>query len=117
MGETARVRFRHTAGDIGPLPVSTSSPVSSLKEQLLSAWPADGPLAAERPASAGEIRLIGAGKFLENSASLSTLPHVLGDPAADIVITLHVVLRKPQAAKPAAPKQQSEDSKGCCVIC
>ena len=33
---------------------------------------ADGPLAAERPASAGEIRLIGAGKFLDNSASLSS---------------------------------------------
>lgn len=53
MGETARVRFRHTAGDIGPLPVSTSSPVSSLKEQLLSAWPAGGcdaaPRAATRP--------------------------------------------------------------------
>ncbi len=32
---------------------------------------------------------------------LAALPHVLGDPAADIVITLHVVLRKPQAAKPA----------------
>lgn len=194
--------------------------------------PADGPLAAERPASAGEIRLIGAGKFLDNSASLSSewaaasspaprrswtrrlqllearpacrplralqacsqrsalvanhaacalppagLPHVLGDPAADIVVTLHIVLRKPQAAKPAgeaawqgpgsifgcrmaaasccaversqwlgiqavsqcllgmaapltltwphmlrthlsaAPKQQQEESKGCCVIC
>lgn len=33
---------------------------------------AEGALAAERPASAAEIRLIGAGKFLDNSASLSS---------------------------------------------
>ena len=71
---TAQIRFRHTAGDVGPLTVDTATPVSALKERLLAEWPAEGPLAAERPAAAAEIRLIGAGKFLEPALTLKGAP-------------------------------------------
>jgi hypothetical protein len=108
---------------------------------------AEGPLSAERPASPAEIKLICAGKFVDNSVALSSewhchllllgsspaappadrvagrplalsepspmraycqhmglsagLQHVFGDSGSDTVVTMHVVLRPPQAPKAA----------------
>lgn len=108
---------------------------------------AECPLSAERPASPAEIKLICAGKFVDNSVALSSewhchlllsggspaappaarvagrqlalsepspmraycqhmalsagLQHVFGDSGSDTVVTMHVVLRPPQAPKAA----------------
>ncbi|KAI3437568.1 hypothetical protein D9Q98_000021 [Chlorella vulgaris] len=112
------VRFRHTCGvDSGPYPFPLAASISSLKEKLLAEWPAEGPLAGERPASVAEIKLICSGKFLENNVVLGSLKHVLGEPGSDVVVTMHVVLRPPLPAKaPAAPKAKEPESKSCCCI-
>ncbi|KAL4424544.1 hypothetical protein ABPG77_010124 [Micractinium sp. CCAP 211/92] len=113
----ATVRFRHTLGDVGPFPFPLSSPIGDLKAKLLEAWPTEGALAAERPASEAEIKLICAGKFMDNNVVLGSLQHVLGEPGSDVIVTMHIVLRPPQPQKAAAPaKQQPESSKGCCCI-
>lgn len=118
VAQEAAVRFRHTAGDVGPFTFPTGTAVAELKEKLLAEWPSEGSLGAERPASLAEIKLICAGKFLENSTVLSSLHHVLGEPGSDFIVTMHVVLRPPPPPKAAGgtPKQQPEQSKGCCCI-
>lgn len=35
----AEVRFRHTAGDIGPFQFPLASPISALKDKLFAEWP------------------------------------------------------------------------------
>ena len=36
---TCAVRFRHSAGDLGPLLFSNTANIQSVKERLLSEWP------------------------------------------------------------------------------
>ena len=42
--DTVPVRFRHTAGDVGPFPFGRATLVSALKDALLDAWPSGAPL-------------------------------------------------------------------------
>lgn len=110
--ESIHVRCRHALGDISSGFSDTAS-VQTVKERLLAEWPKDGSLGPESPTSVADIRLILGGKFLENSESLDVLRQSLGDLADTQVITMHVVLRQPQAKG-----KKQEDSKGCsCVIC
>lgn len=89
------VKFRLADGtDIGPTKYSPTASVASLKEKILSQWPKDKEIC---PRTVNDLKLINAGKILENNRTLaeSRLPVEL--PGG--VITMHVVVRPPLSDK------------------
>jgi hypothetical protein len=69
------------------------------------------------PKTINDLKLINAGKILENSKTLADSRVILGE-IPGCVITMHVVLRPPTNDK-ASEKQQSETPKNktcCCTI-
>jgi hypothetical protein len=123
MSEAAEytIRFRHTLGDIGPFQFESTSSVQSVKEELFSRWPAEGPLSKESPTSAADLRILCSGQFLDNAKALKDLHKMMGNPEAQTVVTMHVLVRPPQLGK-AAEKAEAESAKpaksGCgCTIC
>ncbi|GBF97273.1 hypothetical protein Rsub_09964 [Raphidocelis subcapitata] len=115
-----QLRLRHPNGDIGPFEVVESLTISQVKEVTFSQWPTEGPLSKENPTSASELRILCAGKFLENGKQLKDYRKEMGDPDAGAVVTMHVLVR-PAAAGKAAAKDADDAAKqksGCgCVIC
>ncbi|XP_024027667.1 membrane-anchored ubiquitin-fold protein 6 [Morus notabilis] len=100
------VKFRLSDGtDIGPSKYSPTASVASLKEKILSQWPKDKEIC---PRTINDLKLINAGKILENNRTLaeSRLPVEL--PGA--VITMHVVVRPPLSDK-NADKVQNDSPK------
>ena len=97
-GQSTAVRFRHSAGDLGPLIFSPSANIQTVKERLLAEWPrgvhglftprpghhmpgngppshcwaclADGSMGSDAPSCVADMKLILGGKFLDNSESL-----------------------------------------------
>ena len=94
---TCAVRFRHSAGDLGPLLFNSTANIQTVKERLLSEWPrgkrplpsvsayasaafvhayhrerycVDGSLGSDAPSCIADMKLILGGKFLDNSESL-----------------------------------------------
>lgn len=65
-----KIRFRHTAGDIGPLTFTKDASIHAVKERLAAEWPKDGPLAAESPASPYEVILILSGHYVDSDKAL-----------------------------------------------
>lgn len=98
--EAVQVRFRHTAGDLGPFQFPETASVQSLKDRVFAEWPkgmqlftwvhqhiwkatvwcstqphdADGLWSKEPPQQAGDVRLILSGKFLDSSKVLKGMP-------------------------------------------
>ncbi|GAB4813495.1 hypothetical protein N2152v2_000541 [Parachlorella kessleri] len=112
------IRFRHTAGDVGPLKFAASSTVQEIKERLLVEWPTEGPLLKERPGSAAELRLILSGRFLSDTDSLRGLhsQNSLGEPKDDYLVTMHVIVRPPAAASLPVQPVEKKAAKTCCTI-
>lgn len=110
-------RFRHVSGDLGPFRFPLSSNVQDLKERLFREWPKDGPLTGEPPGSPSDVKVILGGRFLEPSENLTELRSAMGDPGDDTVVTMHVVVRAPAAAKHAGKVGKEEQPKTCgCVV-
>lgn len=65
-----QLRLRHPSGDIGPFAVSDSLTVAAVKDLVFAQWPCEGALAKEPPACAADLRLLCAGKFLDNARAL-----------------------------------------------
>lgn len=116
-----QLRLRHPNGDIGPFEVAESLTVSQVKETAFLQWPREGPLSKENPTSPADLRILCAGKFLDNSKTLKEYRKEMGEPEAGTVVTMHVLVRPAQAGKSAVPKEVEEEKKaksGCaCVIC
>lgn len=113
------LRLRHPSGDLGPLEVSESLSVAQVKEMAFSSWPAEGPLSKENPTSAADLRLLCAGKFLDNAKTLKDYRKEMGDPEVGTVVTMHVLVRPAAAGKAAAkdPEEGKKAKSGCaCVI-
>lgn len=111
------VRFRHTQGDIGPLKYPGEATVQQIKDSLLADWPKEGPLAKEPPHSANDIKVILGGKFLEGHQHLDELRASMGDPKADTVVTMHLVVRAASAEKQTGKSKDPDASQGCsCCI-
>ncbi|KAM0936873.1 putative Ubiquitin-like domain-containing protein [Dioscorea sansibarensis] len=86
------LKFRLFDGtDIGPNKFNPSSTVASLKESILSRWPQDKEIA---PKTINDIKLINAGKILEDSRTLAESRVPVGELPGG-VITMHVVVRPP----------------------
>ncbi|XP_057469279.1 membrane-anchored ubiquitin-fold protein 6-like [Actinidia eriantha] len=90
--DLVELKFRLADGtDIGPNKHSPSTTMGSLKEKILAQWPKDKENA---PKSISDIKLINAGKILENNKTLADSRLPIGElPGA--VITMHVVVRPP----------------------
>ncbi|CAL5384179.1 hypothetical protein CsSME_00014392 [Camellia sinensis var. sinensis] len=90
------LKFRLADGtDIGPSKYNPSTTVGSLKEKIIAQWPKDKDNA---PKTINDVKLINAGKILENNKTLAESRLPIGElPGA--VITMHVVVRPPFSDK------------------
>ncbi|GJN22298.1 hypothetical protein PR202_gb09853 [Eleusine coracana subsp. coracana] len=94
--EPIEVRFRLFDGtDIGPSKYDSSTTVSALKELILARWPQDKDIV---PKTVNDLKLINAGRILENNRTLAESRVPVGEVPGS-VITMHVVVRPPQADK------------------
>lgn len=112
--EAVELKFRLADGtDIGPNTYGPVTTVTGLKESIIAQWPADK---SGCPKSVNDIKLINAGKVLENSKTLAESRVPIGEIPGG-VITMHVVMRPSTAEK--TDGQQSTDAvkQGCrCTI-
>ncbi|XP_011098712.1 membrane-anchored ubiquitin-fold protein 1 [Sesamum indicum] len=107
------IKFRLTDGtDIGPrnFPVATS--VATLKENIIAQWPKEK---ENGPRTVKDIKLISAGRILENNRTVGECRSPLCDIPGGVT-TMHVVVQPPSTEKerklPTDPKQ----NKCVCVI-
>ncbi|XP_024379085.1 membrane-anchored ubiquitin-fold protein 3 isoform X2 [Physcomitrium patens] len=114
--EPVELKFRLYDGtDIGPNKYPPATTVANIKESILNHWPKEK---QNGPKSIHDLKLINAGKILENSKTLADSRVLLGE-IPGCVITMHVVIRPPTNDKASAGKQQSETPKNkpcCCTI-
>ncbi|KAL0391086.1 UNVERIFIED_CONTAM: Membrane-anchored ubiquitin-fold protein 3 [Sesamum calycinum] len=97
--EHLELKFRIFDGtDIGHGTYSSSITVATLKQRLLTEWPQDKSVV---PKSVGDMKLIHAGKVLENGKTLAESRVHIGDLPGG-VITMHVVVQ------PAVAKKKTE---------
>ncbi|CAL1398541.1 unnamed protein product [Linum trigynum] len=95
------LKFRLYDGtDIGPFRYSPASTVAVLKERIVAEWPKDK---KNTPKGANDIKLINAGKILENSKTVGQCKAPFGD-LQNGVITMHVVVQ-PSLAKAKTEKK------------
>ncbi|KAL6960396.1 Membrane-anchored ubiquitin-fold protein 4 [Sarracenia purpurea var. burkii] len=93
--DLVELRFRLYDGtDIGPFRYSTASTVAILKERIVAEWPKDKKIA---PTAANDVKLINAGKILENCKTVGQCRTPFGELPKG-AITMHVVVQ-PSLAK------------------
>ncbi|XP_021639303.1 membrane-anchored ubiquitin-fold protein 3 isoform X3 [Hevea brasiliensis] len=94
--EQIELKFRIYDGtDIGHSTYASSMTVGTLKQRLVTEWPRDKTVL---PKSVNDLKLIHAGKILENSKTLADSRITYGDLPAG-VITMHVLVQPPAAKK------------------
>ncbi|KAG0449157.1 hypothetical protein HPP92_027458 [Vanilla planifolia] len=112
--EQLEIRFRLPDGsDIGPKQYTAATTVSTLKECILAEWPKE---LENSPKTINDLKLINAGKILENNKTLAECKSAICDLPS--VITMHVVV-KPPSLERATEKSDSKKADGgiCgCVI-
>ncbi|KAL8471682.1 hypothetical protein ACS0TY_028445 [Phlomoides rotata] len=110
--DQVEIKFRLTDGsDIGPknFPVATS--IAILKENIIAEWPREK---ENSPHTVKDIKLISAGRILENSRTVGECRSPLCDIPGGVT-TMHVVVQPPMEKEkglPIDPKQ----SKCLCQI-
>ncbi|XP_013721816.1 membrane-anchored ubiquitin-fold protein 6 isoform X2 [Brassica napus] len=86
------LKFRLADGtDIGPSKYSPSMTVSSLKEKIISQWPKDSEYI---PLSVNDVKLITAGKILDNNRTLAESRLPVG-----VISTVHLLFPPPTLHK------------------
>ncbi|XAR51684.1 hypothetical protein NMG60_11006385 [Bertholletia excelsa] len=107
------IKFRLTDGsDIGPKSFPAATTVSTLKESILSQWPKDK---ENGPRTVKDIKLISAGKILENSKTVGECRSPLCD-IPEGVTTMHVVVQPPTTEKEKKVSNETKQNKCTCVI-
>ncbi|CAA6659995.1 unnamed protein product [Spirodela intermedia] len=88
--ELVELKFRLYDGtDIGPNQYSAASTVGMLKDRIVSEWPRDKKII---PKAASDVKLICAGKILENTKTIAQCRVPFGELPGG-VITMHVVVQ------------------------
>ncbi|KAL8247093.1 hypothetical protein R6Q59_008309 [Mikania micrantha] len=90
------IKFRLIDGsDIGPKSFPAAATVSTLKESIVSQWPKDKENA---PRTVKDVKIISAGKILENNKTVGECRSVLCDVPGGIT-TMHVLVSQPPQEK------------------
>ncbi|XP_074558403.1 membrane-anchored ubiquitin-fold protein 4-like [Curcuma longa] len=107
------LKFRlYDGSDIGPIRYSSSSTVAMLKERIIAEWPRDKKII---PKVANDVKLISAGKVLENNKTIAQCRSPFGEIPAGI-ITMHVVVQ-PSSSKIKTEKKIEELPKKTLCSC
>ncbi|XP_020107009.1 membrane-anchored ubiquitin-fold protein 3-like isoform X1 [Ananas comosus] len=116
--DLVELKFRlYDGSDIGPFRYSSSSTVGMLKERIISEWPKGGSFDSSQcldlrlnkkiiPKVANDVKLINAGKILENNKTIAQCKPTFGELPAG-VITMHVVVQ-PSVTKTKSEKKIDE---------
>ncbi|KAG0476763.1 hypothetical protein HPP92_013604 [Vanilla planifolia] len=105
--DLTEIKFRLFDGsDIGPMQCSATSTVASIKSRILAEWPKDKKIT---PKVASDIKLVSAGKILENCKTIAQYRTPFGELPGGI-ITMHVVVQ-PSLAKSKTEKSVVEAPK------
>ncbi|XP_028771349.1 membrane-anchored ubiquitin-fold protein 4 isoform X1 [Neltuma alba] len=105
--DLVELKFRlYDGSDIGPFRYSPASTVAMLKERIVAEWPKDKKIV---PKAANDVKLINAGKILENNKTVGQCKVPFGDLPRG-VITMHVVVQ-PSLAKAKTEKKVDEAPK------
>ncbi|KAK8948623.1 Membrane-anchored ubiquitin-fold protein 1 [Platanthera zijinensis] len=101
------IRFRLPNGsDIGPKKYTEATTVSTLKESILAEWPKE---LESGPKTINDLKLINAGKILENNKTLAECRSPICDLSG--ITTMHVVV-KPPSLERGTEKDAAKNSKG-----
>ncbi|XP_057800557.1 membrane-anchored ubiquitin-fold protein 4 isoform X1 [Salvia miltiorrhiza] len=93
--DSVELKFRlYDGSDIGPFRYSPASTVAMLKERVVTEWPKDKKIS---PKAANDVKLISAGKILENNKTVAQCKMPFGELPKG-VITMHAVVQ-PSVAK------------------
>ncbi|CAK9171996.1 unnamed protein product [Ilex paraguariensis] len=93
--DLVELKFRlYDGSDIGPFRYSPAATVAMLKERIVAEWPKDKKIV---PKAANDVKLISAGKILENNKTVGQCKTPFGDLPKGI-ITMHAVVQ-PSLAK------------------
>ncbi|KAK4392848.1 Membrane-anchored ubiquitin-fold protein 4 [Sesamum angolense] len=102
--DLVELKFRlYDGSDIGPFRYSPASTVAMLKERIVAEWPKDKKIA---PKAASDMKLISAGKILENNKTVAQCKMPFGELPKG-VITMHAVVQ-PSLAKAKTEKKVDE---------
>ncbi|WVZ07180.1 hypothetical protein V8G54_020526 [Vigna mungo] len=94
------IKFRLTDGsDIGPKSFPAATSIATLKESVLAQWPKDK---ENGPRTIKDVKLISAGKILENNRTVGECQSPLCD-TPDTVTTMHVLVQHPATEKVLVP--------------
>lgn len=105
--EQLEIKFRLPDGsDIGPKKYTEATSVSTLKESILAEWPKD---LENGPKTINDLKLINAGKILENNKTLAECRSAICDLSG--VTTMHVVVKPPSQDR-GFEKDDGNKSKG-----
>ncbi|KNA03816.1 hypothetical protein SOVF_205510 isoform A [Spinacia oleracea] len=111
--DLVEVKFRlYDGSDIGPFRYSPASTVANLKERIVADWPKDKKVT---PKVANDVKIINAGKILENSKTVGQCRMPFGELQKG-VITMHVVVQ-PSVAKAKTEKKIDESERKSICSC
>ncbi|XP_076939352.1 membrane-anchored ubiquitin-fold protein 2-like [Bidens hawaiensis] len=107
------IKFRLIDGsDIGPLSFPAAATGFMLKECIISEWPKDK---ANAPKTSKDLKIISAGKILENHKTVGECRSALCDVPGGIT-TMHVVVSQPAQEKEKKVTDNLKQKKCGCVI-
>ncbi|XP_072992886.1 membrane-anchored ubiquitin-fold protein 1-like [Typha latifolia] len=113
--ELVEIKFRlHDGSDIGPNTYSIATSIATLKERILAQWPKEK---KNGPRTINDLKLINAGKILENNRTLAECKSPICDFSG--MTTMHVVVRAPSAERGTekrAAKEPKEIKCGCVIL-
>ncbi|KAE9612627.1 putative membrane-anchored protein [Lupinus albus] len=106
-----QIKFRLSDGsDIGPKSYPHATSIVTLKESILAQWPKDKEYG---PRTVKDVKLISAGKILENNRTVGECQSPLCDLPGGVT-TMHVVVQ-PRTVEKAEKKVAGETKHNKCV--
>ncbi|XP_030513770.1 membrane-anchored ubiquitin-fold protein 1-like [Rhodamnia argentea] len=107
------IKFRLTDGsDIGPKSFPAATSVATLKESILAQWPKEKD---NCPRTIKDVKLISAGKILENSRTVGECQSPLVDTPGGVT-TMHVVVQAPMEKEKKELNQPQKNRCGCVIL-
>nr|GMD01077.1 membrane-anchored ubiquitin-fold protein 2 [Ipomoea batatas] len=111
--DEVEIKFRLADGsDIGPKCFPAATSVEVLKESLLAQWPEEK---ENGPRTAKDVKLISAGRILENNRTLGECRSPLCDVPGGVT-TMHVVIHFPLQEKEKKASNDPAQNRCLCVI-